>query len=213
MSDHNLLDEELAQEQQDLEKEVKVLIELDAKEVAYYPAGYKVLTSHAYLMGLLTPRIEAIRQRRVELAADDETLEEEVRVDDYEETITVALEKIEDREAHDDGDEDVSVDNDDPHPSHPSTQSPLIRPPHHLYNLTNTATISPPDIHAPIPFPPSPNILAHHHLHSYRSHHTHNQHPPDIVAPPPLPLKPNLPRRLLFRFSRPNIAWRRVDVC
>ena len=60
MSYHNLRDEELAQRQQDLEDRVKVLIKLDAEEVACYPAGFKVRTSHAYLMGLIIPRIEVI---------------------------------------------------------------------------------------------------------------------------------------------------------
>ena len=56
VSYHNLRDEELAQRQQDLEDRVKVLIKLDAEEVACYPV--KVQTSHAYLMGLIIPRIE-----------------------------------------------------------------------------------------------------------------------------------------------------------
>jgi hypothetical protein len=53
-----------------------------------------------------------------------------------------------------------------------------------------TITTSPPDIIAPPPFPPSPNILSQ--LSQPRLHPPHHHHLPDIVAPPPLPLKPNI---------------------
>ena len=76
VSYHNLRDEELAQRQQDLEDRVKVLIELDAEEVACYPAGFKVRTLHAYLMGLIVPHIEAIRQQKMELAEDEISVDE-----------------------------------------------------------------------------------------------------------------------------------------
>ena len=76
VSYHNLQDEELAQRQQDLEDRVKVLIELDAEEVVCYPAGFKVRTLHAYLMGLIVPHIEAIQQQKMELAEDEISVDE-----------------------------------------------------------------------------------------------------------------------------------------
>ena len=53
-----------------------------------------------------------------------------------------------------------------------------------------TTTTSPPDIIAPQPFPPSPNISSQ--LSQPRLHLPHHHHPPDTVAPPPLPLKLNI---------------------
>jgi hypothetical protein len=72
-------------------------------------------------------------------------------------------------------------------PEH-SLAPPQPTPHRHHHNII---TNPPPDIVAPEPFPPSPNISARSsqsHLHP-----PHNRHLPDIVAPPPLPLKPNIP--------------------
>jgi hypothetical protein len=66
----------------------------------------------------------------------------------------------------------------------------------------NTIIAPFPDIIAPDPFPPSPNITVRQpEFHLY--HHPPPQpHPPDIVAPPPLPLKPNIPCQHLFRMFK-----------
>lgn len=61
----------------------------------------------------------------------------------------------------------------------------------------DTVTTSPPDILAPAPFPPSPNIL----VQQSQPHSQplpNQQHPPDIVAPQPLPLKPNISTPFAF---------------
>jgi hypothetical protein len=67
---------------------------------------------------------------------------------------------------------------------------PQSTPDHHHNNVI---TNSPPDIIAPNPFPPSPNILV-----RLSQFHPHHHHSPDIVPPQPLPLKPNIPTNLLI---------------
>jgi hypothetical protein len=81
--------------------------------------------------------------------------------------------------------------------SKPQPQS-TPSPSHNSEFEHNTITTSPPDIIAPNPFPPSPNISVRQ-PESHLYHHPPPQpHPPNIVEPPPLPLKPNIPCQHLF---------------
>jgi hypothetical protein len=146
VSYHNLRDEELAQQQQDLEDEVKVLIELDAKEVACYPAGFKVRTSHAYLMGLIVPRIEAIRRQRMELA------EVEISVDEDDDEPLV-LEDVSTPKPHTSSPNDIIAPK--PFPLAPKIFVQQPRPHLHPYLPSQP---HPPDIVAPPPLPLKPNI-------------------------------------------------------
>jgi hypothetical protein len=80
--------------------------------------------------------------------------------------------------------DEVVVD-DEAHPQ------PLLAPPQStpFCHPDNTTTNAPPDILAPPPLPPSPNIFTQ----LSQSHpQPHNHHAPDIVAPPPLPPSPNI---------------------
>ena len=82
-------------------------------------------------------------------------------------------------------------------PSQDATKPLDISPPPPLSQLPPlpscfpiTITTSPPDIIAPQPFLPSPNISSQ--LSQTHIHPPHHHHLPDIVTPPPLPLKPNI---------------------
>ena len=160
---HNPKDEELAQRQQKYEDELTALVKLDAIEMSYYPEGWTVRTSHAYQAGLVTRCLETIRRKRIELAMEDEVLEEE------------------------DNDEvDTPPNTTLPFPPSPNISVRRSQP--HFHLLPNQQ--HPPDILLPQPFPPSPNILTRPHLRN--SHHPPNHNSPDILAPLPLPLKPNI---------------------
>jgi hypothetical protein len=110
--------------------------------------------------------------------------------DDDDETGTVKVEKGENWEDHEDKDDNDGEDGDHPQPLH-ILAHPQPTPPSHDISDSNTVTTPPPDILAPRPFPPSPNISVQ--RPQLYSHPLRNQNPPDILAPEPLPWKPNIP--------------------
>jgi len=169
----NALDEELARKQRDLEDELKALVKLDAEEVACYPAGFKVRTSHAYRMGLIVPIIEATRQKRMKIA-EEVTLEDEL--EDENEPPTLVLEG--------ENEEDPQPLRLPAKPQFASTSSP--------HDESNGITTLPPDIITPTPFPSSPNISIQQPQPRFRYHPSPRPHPPDILAPPPFPPSPNI---------------------
>ena len=197
VSYHNVRDEELAQRQQDLEDRVKVLIKLDAEEVACYPAGFKVRTSHAYLMGLIIPRIEVIRQQRMELA-------DEISVDEDDDE-HLALEVISTPKPLTSSSNDIIT----PKPLSPAPNILVQQPRPYLHPYSpsqpqppdNVITTLPLDNIIPIPFPPSPNTFQLTLLPQtcFHLHPPPQLHLPNIVAPPPLPLKPNIPHTCSFQ--------------
>jgi hypothetical protein len=74
-------------------------------------------------------------------------------------------------------------------PIHSPAQSQSSLPPN--YESSNNVVVTPPpDIIAPQPFPPSPNIFTQ--QSQSRSPSPQNQQPPDILTPLPLPLAPNI---------------------
>ena len=121
------------------------------------------------------------------------------REEDVGKTGTVEVVRGEDRE-EDDGeelkDEGDGEDADCPLPLQLPSLPQSLPPPDHI-SCNNTSATPPPDIRAPTPHLPSPNICdVPAHLHQ---HHRQNHHPPDIVAPPPLPLKPNISHQHSFQ--------------
>ena len=148
--------------------------------------------------------LETLLGQRIEQRAIDEALKEyNNRDEDEEEIIADQVKTEEDPEDYGDrnGNKDDGNEDNHPQPPHLPTQpvsvplSQSLPPSHKIIN--NSITTSHPDILAPIPFPPSPNISVQPPQLVYL-HPPPTPHFPDIVTPPPLPLKPNIPHTRLF---------------